>query len=321
MDGPSPSNSNRCSWCGALNSASEHACAKCGAVLASIQRSVDARALDVDSPLRDEAARAPSYQEVNASAFDSSLLDMQTSEAIRSLGLGPSFESNQILAFLVAGGLSLYILIRLFSMVVDISRNALIPTERVTVQHTQLSAADVLLFVVSLAVIGVFLATAVLFLAWVYRAHKNLKALGATDLKYSPGWAIGGFFVPFLNLVRPYQVVTEIWNASASQRRSPLGGAWKQEESSWFIGLWWSAWLLAGVFDSLGVFMVIGSNQSDQLSVATRFLVVSDVVNAASAALAIMVVLKINARQEKSNRLNASQQGEDVGDFNSRLLR
>ena len=166
-----------------------------------------------------------------------------------------------------------------------------------------------------------FLLTAVLFLAWVYRAHRNLKALGATDLKYSPGWAIGGFFVPLLNLVRPYQVVTEIWNESGSQRRSPLGGTWKHEESSWFIGLWWSAWLLAGIFDSLGVFMVIGSNQPDQLSVATRFLVVSDVVNAASAALAIMVVLKINARQEKSNRINASQQGEDVGDFNSPLLR
>ena len=39
-------------------------------------------------------------------------------------------------------------------------------------------------------------------------------ALGANNLKYTPKWAVGCFFVPFLNLVMPYQVVREIWKAS-----------------------------------------------------------------------------------------------------------
>lgn len=310
MDSPIPSNSNRCSWCGALNSVSEHACAKCGAVLSAIQPSVNARELDGDSPRRAQAARDSTYQELNDSPFDSSLLDKQTSEAIRRLGLGPSFESGQIRTFAVVGGLSLYILLTLAGMVVDISRSALLPTaaDRVTAQPTELAAIDLLSIVIRFSLIGVSLLTAVFFLAWVYRAHKNLRALGASDLKYSPGWAIGGFFVPLLNLVRPYQVVTEIWNSSASQRRDSFGGTWKDEESSLFIGLWWGVWLIARSFDSLGAFIVIGANQPDQLSVATRFRVVSDVVGIASAVLAIMVVLKINARQEKSNRINTSQQ-------------
>jgi hypothetical protein len=282
-------------------------------VLSATRASADGPALDVDSPLRAEAAGANSYQEVNASAFDSSLLDRQTSEAIRSLGLGPSFESGQNWAFAVAGGLSVYILLSLVSLVVDISRSALSRTagDRETVPPT-LAAGDVLLFVFLFSLIGVSLLTAVFFLVWIYRAHKNLRALGATDLKYSPAWAIGGFFVPLLNLVRPYQVVMEIWNSSASLRRDSFGGTWKQEESSLFIGLWWGAWLIARSFDSLGAFIVIGASQSDRLSVATRFRVVSEVVNIASAALAIMVVLKINARQEKSNRINMSQRERDV---------
>jgi len=59
--------------------------------------------------------------------------------------------------------------------------------------------------------IGVFeivllIGAAVTFLVWFHRVDKNLSALGGRDLKYTPGWAMGGFFVPFLNLVRPSQV-------------------------------------------------------------------------------------------------------------------
>ncbi|HMA36213.1 MAG TPA: DUF4328 domain-containing protein [Chloroflexia bacterium] len=61
---------------------------------------------------------------------------------------------------------------------------------------------------------AVGLAAGVLFLIWIYRAHRNLPALGAACLKYSPGWAVGGFFVPFVSLVLPFRVMAEIWKAS-----------------------------------------------------------------------------------------------------------
>jgi hypothetical protein len=55
-----------------------------------------------------------------------------------------------------------------------------------------------------------FIITAILFLMWIYRAHRNPPSLGASGLKYSPGWAVGGFFIPIWNLFRPFQVTTEI---------------------------------------------------------------------------------------------------------------
>ncbi|MFC1995866.1 DUF4328 domain-containing protein [Chloroflexota bacterium] len=45
-----------------------------------------------------------------------------------------------------------------------------------------------------------FVITAVLFYMWIHRAHRNLPSLGVSGLKYSPGWAVGGFFIPILNL-------------------------------------------------------------------------------------------------------------------------
>src|SRR5258708_386553 len=44
------------------------------------------------------------------------------------------------------------------------------------------------------------------FVVWFYQAVANLRAAGLKQMEFTPGWAIGGFFVPFLNLVRPLQV-------------------------------------------------------------------------------------------------------------------
>ena len=74
------------------------------------------------------------------------------------------------------------------------------------------SAVDIKRLTSLLASTGflVWLGTATAVLMWVHRAYRNLPALGARDMAYSPGWAVGWWFIPFLNLVRPYQVVREI---------------------------------------------------------------------------------------------------------------
>src|SRR5690349_16122694 len=42
-----------------------------------------------------------------------------------------------------------------------------------------------------------FWITLIPFLIWVHQTYRNLSALGAQDLTYSPGWAVGYFFIPF----------------------------------------------------------------------------------------------------------------------------
>ena len=53
-------------------------------------------------------------------------------------------------------------------------------------------------------------ATGVAFLVWFSRAYRNLDALDLPR-RYGTGWAIGGWFVPFLNFARPKQVADDIW--------------------------------------------------------------------------------------------------------------
>ncbi len=75
-----------------------------------------------------------------------------------------------------------------------------------------------------------YIVTVVLYCLWLYRVYQNLPALGARNLRFSPGWAVGYFFIPILNLFRPYQAVKETWKASDPAVLD--AAAWKQTPGS-----------------------------------------------------------------------------------------
>jgi hypothetical protein len=77
---------------------------------------------------------------------------------------------------------------------------------------------------------------------WAHRCHRNLPALGATGLRWSPAWAAGAWFIPFGNLIVCYSVIREIWRASGPDvRPAPL------------VWLWWAYWLAAAFLESVAV--------------------------------------------------------------------
>src|SRR5690349_6640172 len=58
-----------------------------------------------------------------------------------------------------------------------------------------------------LAVVGVCV--------WLHRAARNLEPLDRFSALATPGAAVGSFFIPFLNLIKPYRVVAAIYRACA----------------------------------------------------------------------------------------------------------
>ncbi len=54
----------------------------------------------------------------------------------------------------------------------------------------------------------------VTFFLWVGRAYRNLPALGANELEYSPRSAIAWWLVPLVSLVVPLRMMIELWRAS-----------------------------------------------------------------------------------------------------------
>jgi uncharacterized membrane protein len=97
----------------------------------------------------------------------------------------------------------------------------------------------------SLLNVLLYIITAVIFLRWVYLAHKNLRDLGGRYLSCSPGWAVGSFFIPVISLWAPYQAMRDLAKASRSPAR------WDLEDTPPLVVGWWALWLLEGLAYSL----------------------------------------------------------------------
>lgn len=91
------------------------------------------------------------------------------------------------------------------------------------------------------------LAAFVLFLMWLHRANRNLRALAGETLTITPGWAVGWFFIPLASLWMPYMAVKEVWRAS--HRHTGRGAA--------LVGWWWAA-MLANVAATISAASVGG---------------------------------------------------------------
>ena len=101
----------------------------------------------------------------------------------------------------------------------------------------------------SLGLIGLFgfgfLFSVIFFCIWLNRAAHNVRALGHSGFETSPGFAVGSFFIPFLNLWKPYQATQEIWQASHAT--STETSSWLSSPRSELIKGWWAAWVLSGI--------------------------------------------------------------------------
>lgn len=86
--------------------------------------------------------------------------------------------------------------------------------------------------------IAVHVFSGFLILRWIHRANYNAHQLGAIGMKFTPGWSIGYYFIPILNLWKPYQAMEEIWKASHRP------DCWTSEEAGSILLYWWFFWIL-----------------------------------------------------------------------------
>lgn len=83
-----------------------------------------------------------------------------------------------------------------------------------------------LMFVLSFALMPAFL-------LWIYRVSENLHALSREPLTFTPGWAVGWFFIPFANLYKPYRVMREIWRVCHRAEMT----------TDIVVNVWWALWV------------------------------------------------------------------------------
>lgn len=164
--------------------------------------------------------------------------------------------------------------------------------------------ASLLVGLSALGLVGSVLMGALFFCLFIHRAASNVLALGRNGMEFTPGWCVGWFFVPFANLAKPYQAVSEVWRSSdpnAGSGNDWLGGP---PAPTW-LGVWWGAWVLSNVAANV-------SGRFDDPSASGTIGLIGSVAGAVAGTLCCSMMLKLAARQTaaaatmsaRSNQLN-----------------
>lgn len=78
----------------------------------------------------------------------------------------------------------------------------------------------------------------IFFAVWVYRATQAVRASGQSTT-YSPGMAVGGWFIPLAFFVIPFIAVRDVCRRTLAP------------EQQWLVPVWWVCYWLSTVFTSL----------------------------------------------------------------------
>lgn len=148
----------------------------------------------------------------------------------------------------------------------------------------------------------IFIATVIAFLLWEYRAHSNLNALKPENLEFTPGWAVGWWFVPFLNLFKPFQAMREIWWESdpdgVNFNDEPTFLSASLHSAPGFMTIWWAFWIISNIANNLAS-RAFDPDNPESAAIGGTVVIAAGILTIIAAVLAITVVRDITDRQER----------------------
>ena len=139
----------------------------------------------------------------------------------------------------------------------------------------------------------------VAFSRFFYRAMKNLYTVNADYVEISPFWTIGYYFIPFLNLWKPFGAICQIWRGS----HSPKGGDYP---SLAIVGWWWAFWLIGNFLSNISLRMSVRAGLFGEeitnipLFISTLYIdIVAAVLSVLSALFVLAIAKRIMRAQEE----------------------
>lgn len=103
-----------------------------------------------------------------------------------------------------------------------------------------------------LVYLATYIVSGIVTLFWLYGAARNAKAI-RPSIEFTPGWAVGWYFVPVANLFKPYEVLRDIWIAG----KGKVNGVYPKGTPR--LVIWWlcniGGGLLTGIASRMGADM------------------------------------------------------------------
>jgi hypothetical protein len=137
-----------------------------------------------------------------------------------------------------------------------------------------------------------YLFSVVFFIQWFRRAYFN-QEIKFKSMASSNGWVSGAWFVPIMNLFKPFQLMQEIYeNAESYLLDKKLIDEKKSRKS--IIGWWWGLWIGTGVLSRISSSFLGSADDLGELIASTLFSIFMVVIFIPLSILTVMTIQNYN---------------------------
>jgi hypothetical protein len=150
--------------------------------------------------------------------------------------------------------------------------------------------------IIAIIYLIVAVVSAVTFIRWFRRGYFNLNQR-IKHTQNSDGWAVGGWFVPFICLYRPYRIMQEMWNETHILLVKSNDFSFNKQS---VIGWWWAMWIISALIGNIAFRLMQKAETLDALLSSTTM---SMLLALTEIPLAILTVKMIRDYTEMENRL------------------
>lgn len=134
----------------------------------------------------------------------------------------------------------------------------------------------------------VYIITSISFIQWFRRAYYNLHQK-VTYLFQSEGWAAGCWFVPIVNLYRPYQIMKELYQETKKLLEKE-GLNVSSNTTSITLGLWWTLWITNNIIGQFIFRYSLKAETINELTVSTVASMIGNIVGIPLALITIKII-------------------------------
>ncbi|WP_203256770.1 DUF4328 domain-containing protein [Hyunsoonleella ulvae] len=151
---------------------------------------------------------------------------------------------------------------------------------------------DVVSMIIGIIYFLSFVLTVIFFIRWFRRAYGNLIRLNI-NMEYEESGAVWGYFIPFVNWVRPIKTMKEIYIKLQDTLKNYDSSFFVNKETS-FIVVWWLVYIFNGLVGNYASRVMNRATDIDSFIQANNIYIFSDLFDIVAITLAIMVVMKIS---------------------------
>jgi hypothetical protein len=156
-----------------------------------------------------------------------------------------------------------------------------------SISNSEINANDIRERIIVILYFGVYLTSCITFIRWFRRAYFNLQ-LKTDYLSSSDNWVALSWFIPFICLYKPYQIMKEMY----TKTNEILFEETNQTKAitTSYLGWWWGLWIISNIIGQVVFRTTLNNDSIDSLTNGTIASMIGNVIGLPLSLITVKVI-------------------------------